>query len=283
MIVLTLVTTVAAVSSTVDVPGTAALPDNPQGTLGATAPVDAEIDLSSAARIQVTASGYEDPIGWIRNYPDGCCFNAAFVDAQCDPVPLPASYPAERLCDIDPAWPCSTFYPIPRSGETAYNVTGTPGTHASDPLPVPAGAARLLFGHFDSLYWDNSGVMIVETTILPIQVAIDIKPGSDPNAINLGSNGVIPVAILSAPGFDATQVDPATVSLAGSGVAVRGKGKALASEEDVNRDGLLDLVVRVETENLDPAAFEDGQAILTASTFAGQQIQGADEITIVPQ
>jgi hypothetical protein len=125
--------------------------------------------------------------------------------------------------------------------------------------------------------------MVVETTELPMQVAIVIKPGSDPNAINLGSNGVIPVAILSAPGFEATGVDPTTVSLAGSGVAVRGKGRALANAEDVNADGLLDLVVHVETENLDPAAFQDGQAILTAFTFAGQEIQGSDEITIVPQ
>ena len=35
-------------------------------------------------------------------------------------------------------------------------------------------------------------------------VAIDIKPGSYPNSINLKSNGKVPVAILSSPTFDAT-------------------------------------------------------------------------------
>ena len=40
------------------------------------------------------------------------------------------------------------------------------------------------------------------------KVTIDIKPGSDPNSINLGSAGVIPVAILSSEAFDATTVDP---------------------------------------------------------------------------
>jgi len=114
-------------------------------------------------------------------------------------------------------------------------------------------------------------------------VEIDIKPGSYPNSINLGSKGVIPVAILSSDTFDATQVDPATVQLAGAGVAVKGKGnRSLAHEEDANGDGLLDLVIQAETENLDPAAFQDGYAILTGNLYGGTPIEGSDEIVIVP-
>jgi len=114
-------------------------------------------------------------------------------------------------------------------------------------------------------------------------VVIDIKPGSDPNSINLGSKGVIPVAILSSDIFDATQVDPDTVSLAGAGVAVRGKSnKSLAHHEFVNGDGLLDLVVQVETENLDPTAFQDGVVILEGRMFDGLPFRGQDEIVIVP-
>jgi hypothetical protein len=117
----------------------------------------------------------------------------------------------------------------------------------------------------------------------PQEIEIDIKPGSYPNAINLGSNGVIPVAILSDADFDATIVDPATVELAGSGVAVRGKAnKYLAHEEDVNGDDLMDLVVKVETENLDPDTFQDGKAIVTGQTVDGVEFTGSDEITIVP-
>ncbi|MHC4401047.1 MAG: hypothetical protein ACYTG0_15330 [Planctomycetota bacterium] len=112
---------------------------------------------------------------------------------------------------------------------------------------------------------------------------IDIKPGSYPNSINLGSNGVVPVAILSSPAFDATTVDPETVELSGAGVAMRGKGnKYLAHEEDVNGDGLTDLVCQVETENLDPGQFQDGYAVLTGLTFLGEEIEGVDEIEIVP-
>jgi len=118
---------------------------------------------------------------------------------------------------------------------------------------------------------------------LYLEVDIDIKPGSHPNSINLGSQGVIPVAILSSKDFDATTVDPDTVALAGADVALRGKGnKSMAHKEDVNDDGIIDLVVKVETQNLDTEQFQDGFAILTGETFDGQGVQGKDEITIVP-
>jgi hypothetical protein len=114
-------------------------------------------------------------------------------------------------------------------------------------------------------------------------VAIDIKPNDYPNVINLGSRGVVPVAVLSTPDFDATSIDPATVTLAGAGVALRGKADHyLASIDDIDGDGLLDLLLHVETENFVPGAFQDGAAWLTGSTYAGQGIEGWDEITIVP-
>jgi hypothetical protein len=122
----------------------------------------------------------------------------------------------------------------------------------------------------------------VTVEVGPTTVPIDIKPGSYPNSINLGSNGVVPVAILSTVNFDASTVDETTVVLAGAFVAIRGKNRYLASVEDVNGDGLLDLVCHVETENLDPGTFQDGFAFLSAETFDGVSIEGFDEITIVP-
>lgn len=119
----------------------------------------------------------------------------------------------------------------------------------------------------------------------PLMVEIDIKPGIYPNAINLGSHGLIPVAILSSDEFDATTVDPDTVELAGANIEVKVKGKSnkyMAHEDDVDRDGLIDLVVQVATANLDPESLQDGWAVLTGTTYDGQNIEGWDEITIVP-
>jgi hypothetical protein len=118
------------------------------------------------------------------------------------------------------------------------------------------------------------------------QVEIDIKPGSDPNAINLGSNGVIPVAILGSADFDASCVDAGSVSLGSADIAVRGKSdKALASLEDVNDDGFLDLVCHVETENLVPGDIQDGMMELTGNLLPdcdGTPIHGSDYVMIVP-
>ncbi|MBI2866870.1 MAG: hypothetical protein HYX97_00875 [Chloroflexi bacterium] len=117
-------------------------------------------------------------------------------------------------------------------------------------------------------------------------VSIDIKPGSFPNSINLGNGGTVPVAIFSRPptgpepGFDATTVDPTTVTLAGAPVKLKGNGTPQAEQEDVNGDGLLDLVVHVETESLQLSE-GDTKAILQGQTFSGTPVMGADSVRIV--
>jgi len=138
------------------------------------------------------------------------------------------------------------------------------------------------WNHYDHIDTDTYGT--VTATLIynyALLVNIDIKPGSDPNPINPGSNGLVPVAILSSPEFDATQVDPTSVSLAGASVAVRGKDKSMAHEEDVNGDGLIDLVVQVETQSFDDLG-TGGTIELTGTTFGGENIVGYDEVVIVP-
>jgi len=120
------------------------------------------------------------------------------------------------------------------------------------------------------------------TELTALTVGIDIKPGSDPNSINLGSSGVVPVAILGSDSFDATTVDPATVSLAGASVKMVGKSdKSLCHEEDVNGDGYTDLVCQVYTAQF---MIEEGQstAVLEATTTDGTPVRGEDDIRIVP-
>lgn len=114
-----------------------------------------------------------------------------------------------------------------------------------------------------------------------ILVDIDIKPGSFPNSLHLGSAGAVPVAIFSSTTFDATTVDPATVTLANGPVRLKSHGTLMASSEDVNGDGLLDLVVHVSTEGLQLTE-GDAEAILNGRTFDGTPIQGSDSIQIVP-
>ncbi len=117
--------------------------------------------------------------------------------------------------------------------------------------------------------------------VLAIPVEIDINPGGFPNSINLGSNGTVPVAILSSSSFDAATIDPSTIVLAGAAVNLRGRGTPMASVEDINGDGLGDLVVHVSTEALQLAE-TDIQAVLTGKTFSGVPVRGTDSVRIVP-
>lgn len=112
-------------------------------------------------------------------------------------------------------------------------------------------------------------------------VRIDVKPGSDPNAINLGSGGVVPVAIFGDAGFDATTIDPLTVSLASAPVRLRGNGTPQANVTDVDGDGWLDLVVHVDTSAL-VLSDVDVAAVLRGKTASGADFEGADTIRVVP-
>lgn len=116
----------------------------------------------------------------------------------------------------------------------------------------------------------------------PIQVAIDIKPGSDPNCFNNDGHGAIPVAILGSAEFDVSQIDPGTVQLQGLAVKAVGKGdKLLAHIEDVNGDGFDDLVVQIQDQD---GTFTSGSgaAKVTGNLTDSTPFEGIDSICIVP-
>ncbi len=127
----------------------------------------------------------------------------------------------------------------------------------------------------------NGGYTDTVLAYSPVRVVnIDIKPGSDPNSIYLGSQGNVPVAIFSSPDFDATNIDPVTVTLAGASVMLKGKGTPMASFEDINEDGLLDIVVHVDTTALE-LSLGDTDAILEGVTYAGVRIRGTDTVRVI--
>ncbi len=114
-----------------------------------------------------------------------------------------------------------------------------------------------------------------------IDVDIDIKPGSDLNPINPRMNGVVPVAVFSKGPFDATQIDPITVRLSGASVATRGKnGKLMSRPEDVNGDGIMDLMLQIEMPP-DGEGWQKSELELTGTTFEGQEVIGVDDIIII--
>jgi len=107
----------------------------------------------------------------------------------------------------------------------------------------------------------------------PMPIDIDIKPGGNPNNINLKSRGVVAVAALTTNDFNAGEIDPGTVQFAGAS-PVRCK---LC---DVDGDGDDDMLFHFKTQDLE--LDEDStEATLTCETFGGDKLTGTDTVRII--
>jgi hypothetical protein len=138
-------------------------------------------------------------------------------------------------------------------------------------------AAIQFNGTFSIISWTNTteywhGFTIGK--IEPLAVSVDIKPGSDPNGINLKSKGVIPVAVLTTDDFDATIVDGATVQFEGASPVHDG-----GHLEDVDGDGDIDWVGHFKVRDTGIET-DDTEASLTGETTDGTSIKGTDSIKI---
>ena len=135
-------------------------------------------------------------------------------------------------------------------------------------------------GSFDGA--DFSDVRAVHSAVLG---SMEVKPGaSTPASLNLKSQGVLPVALVSTPTFDALGVDPATVALGDpeTGLSI---APFAWTTEDVNGDGLGDLLLRFRTSDLarsGAVTADTTRLVLTARTWTGESVIGTTGIRIFP-
>jgi hypothetical protein len=123
----------------------------------------------------------------------------------------------------------------------------------------------------------------------PVEVAIDVVPGSDANRISLNGKNPKPffVALLSDAGFDAAEVDPSSALIGdpvltdpanGSGLPVPASDFSYA---DIDVDGDTDLLLEFDTGLLLDLGGIDGasrQLFLEASLLNGGTAYGVDAI-----
>jgi hypothetical protein len=150
------------------------------------------------------------------------------------------------------------------------------GQTRSTNFPTTSGAFQTTLGGSDDAF-----VTKLETDLVISEVSIDIKPGSDPNCINLDSEGVVPAAVLGSATFDVTTINQTTLQLEGSQARIRGKSNNAGSFEDVNGDSFTDLVAHFPTEDLQ-LTDADTEATLTGTLQDGTLIVGTDAICVVP-
>jgi hypothetical protein len=201
---------------------------------------------------------------------DESCLVVTYSDIE-------GGYEGEGNIDADPQ------FVNPDSGDLHLG-PGSPCIDAADndaedlPLYDFEGDARVLDGNDDQIAIVDMGVdEFIFGGIILIEVEIDVRPGSEQNPINLGSGGVVPVAILTSEEFDASTVRPASVQFAGA-------APRRWTREDVDRDGDEDLLLnfRIQELELDESSTE---AMLTGETFpwaGGVAIEGTDTVRIIP-
>jgi len=145
----------------------------------------------------------------------------------------------------------------------------------------PANAANFLVMRLEGLAGNVLPLLSIEFTPPGDQIVdMDIKPGSVPNTINRASRGKIPVAILSSPTFDATaHVDISSLTFGRTGDEAS-LAFCDADVQDVNNDGLPDVVCHFETQ---AAGFLSGdtQGILKGRTQTGARFRGTDSVRVL--
>ncbi|KKS82680.1 MAG: Cell surface protein [Candidatus Wolfebacteria bacterium GW2011_GWC1_43_10] len=180
------------------------------------------------------------------------------------------------------------YSPVMKNGNYIIGVSPSAGSLPTDTydLEFRAGGQTIILADdvpISEIPSEKYGVAVEEGGIINpfIPVSVDIKPGSFPNSINLGSGGAVPVAVFGTATFDVSQIDPATITLANASIKLKGSSQPIISYQDVNEDSINDIAIHVVTEALELTE-TDVQAELNGFLLDGRNIKGFDSVRIVP-
>jgi hypothetical protein len=162
---------------------------------------------------------------------------------------------------------------------------------------VTEGDVGVLRNCFTVTYNDDAGIVYFETgctdlTVEPLDsdIDIDIKPGSFPNSLNVNSKGVLPVAILGTEDFDVMTVNASTVVLSWPGITLPLRADGVPplrwAWEDVNSDGLMDIVLKYNMKVMLPFTLTheapgDLRMMLKGELLDGTPVEGYDTVRII--
>lgn len=176
----------------------------------------------------------------------------------------------------------ATFYANVASGYSGSSGTasaedgcGGAVTITSDaPAVFPLGSTEVTYTATDAAGNSTTGTQIVTVERFPILV--DIKPDNADNVVNPRNKGVIPVAVLTGGGFDATTLDAGSLSFGPGGARAAHGGHY----EDVDGDGDIDLMLHFATQTTGITKLTT-ELELTGLTVAGVPVAGSDAVRTV--
>jgi len=269
-------------------------------------------------------SGYEHPDSWVNLLKTGnLLFEMAFVDDTVDtPRVQDAIDYIERHWDdtgtgslYDTGWNNPPHYQAMyclMKGLEAFNiqtieVDGIPIDWFDEMSTAIVTTQNIPPGNWPAGHWGDEllstlwALLTLERVVPPHDVAVDIKPMSCPNPLNVNSKGVLPVAILGTEDFDVTMVDPASVRLEGV-VPLRWALEDVATPyepftgkqdcydcNELGLDGYLDLTLKFDKQEIVAAlgAVNDGDCVVVQLTgnlmeeYGATPIVGEDVVLIV--
>jgi hypothetical protein len=226
-------------------------------------------------------------------------------------------FPDDNPVDVNNAIPYSNMVtgsssspgpPYPLPDETVYNAVTGMYTSTFDVAPFVGQTITIDFWVGDELDRILDSALFIDNLIIEgeIDVAVDIKPESCPNPINVKSKGVFPVAILGTEDFDVTEIDPDTITLwterGGDATPLHWALEDVAtpyiySPEDEEEymcttdgpDGYTDLTLTFDIQEIvdalgEPENVHDGDVEfvwLTGNLLNGITINGKDVIIII--
>jgi hypothetical protein len=111
----------------------------------------------------------------------------------------------------------------------------------------------------------------------PIKVTIDVKPGDQPTSLEVNrAGGMVPIAVLSTAAFDASTIDPASITAGPTGTEAT---PVRSMFEDIDKDGRTDLISHVRLGDLGLKC-GDTAILLKATTKTGAAVEGAEKIVL---
>jgi hypothetical protein len=119
-----------------------------------------------------------------------------------------------------------------------------------------------------------------DTNVLVVE--IDIKPGSNPNAINLKKDKIITVAILGNSTFAVPDIDVTPLSDSPKFGGATPKSPTRISYQDVNKDGFTDLVLQYKLAGLG-FTINSTEGCISGKLIDGTIIEGCDSLKVVPK
>ena len=120
--------------------------------------------------------------------------------------------------------------------------------------------------------YDDISVSVNGITVVPLDIA--------DRSINVCNESPIKAAARGRPFYDTTDIDPATMMLAGASIRTVGKDeRPQAQVKDADHDGNPDLEGKFVSQELGLTS-QDQYAVLEAETTTGEQVEGLDAVSV---